>query len=165
MSTTIIPTKTGVRISIAMKVRKPRGKTQILLPDTHRPVEREQRKDYPEAIAVAVARGHLWCEMLESGRFSSLREMAAKFGIGEAYMARLVRMASLAPEIVRAILDGNEPAGFSLNALIPAVSEMWHDQRSKYGFGNPQSSPALNDTESLGEGAGSDWLPVTQLTD
>ncbi len=139
MSTAVTPTQTGVRISIPMKVRKPRGKTQILLPETHRPVEREQRKDYPEAIAVAVARGHLFCEMLESGRFSSLREMAAKFGIGEAYMARLVRMASLAPDIVADILDGNEPREFSLNMLIGVVPDDWEQQRGEYGFAGGSS--------------------------
>ncbi|MCL5103868.1 MAG: hypothetical protein M1133_07115 [Armatimonadetes bacterium] len=136
MNTTVTPTQTGVRVSIPMKVRKPRGKTVILLPDMPRYIQREPRRDYQEAVAVAVARGHLWCEMLQSGKFSSLREMAAKFGLCESYMARLVRTASLAPDIVAAILDGNEPAGFSLNALIGAVPELWQEQRDEYGFAN-----------------------------
>ncbi|MCL5105690.1 MAG: hypothetical protein M1133_16480 [Armatimonadetes bacterium] len=134
MNTTVTPTQTGVRVSIPMKVRKPRGKTVILLPDMPRYIQREPRRDYQEAVAVAVARGHLWCEMLESGKFSSLREMAAKFGLCESYMARLVRTASLAPDIVEAIFAGTEPTGFSISSLIMAMPDVWEEQRREHGF-------------------------------
>ena len=60
--------------------------------------------------------------------------MAAKFGLCESYMARLVRTASLAPDIVEAILDGNEPADFSITSLIMAVPENWEEQKKEYGF-------------------------------
>lgn len=134
MSTTVTPTPTGVRVNIPMKVRKPRGRTEIVLPDVPRPGNGGHYQDYQQSLAIAIARGHLWCEMLESGRFSSLREMAAKFGLCESYMARMVRLASLAPDIVEAVMDGNEPRGLSIVAFADAVPDNWEKQRDKYGF-------------------------------
>ena len=49
--------------------------------------------------------------MLESGEFSSISELAEKEGIAFTYMARLMRLSLLAPEIVDAIMDGLQPAG------------------------------------------------------
>jgi len=46
-----------------------------------------------------------------------------------------MRLTLLAPDIIEAILDGNEPSGFSLNSLAEAIPEIWRDQRERWGFG------------------------------
>jgi len=57
MNAVVTPTQTGVRVSLPMKVRNRRGRTEIPLPDLPRHVERESPLKYQEAIAIAVARG------------------------------------------------------------------------------------------------------------
>jgi hypothetical protein len=47
----------------------------------------------------------------------------------------MVRLTLLAPDIIEAILDGQEPSGLSVEAL--SVEELpgeWSDQRKKLGF-------------------------------
>jgi len=53
-------------------------------------------------LQLALARGHRWLAMLESGQVSSLREIAAKEGVGNSYVSRLMHLTVLAPDIVRA---------------------------------------------------------------
>ena len=50
-------------------------------------------------------------------------------------MVRILDLSLLAPEIIEAILDGNEPLGLSLAKLTRREPPMlWEDQRRGYGF-------------------------------
>ena len=45
------------------------------------------------------------------------------------YIARTIRLASLAPDIIEAILEGREPEGSSLRALRRDLPLGWEEQR------------------------------------
>jgi hypothetical protein len=49
--------------------------------------------------------------MLETGRYSTINELAAAEKINSSYVSRLLRLTLLAPDIVEAILDGRRPEG------------------------------------------------------
>jgi len=50
-------------------------------------------------------------------------------------VVRILDLSLLAPEIIEAILDGNEPLGLSLAKLTRREPPMlWEDQRRGYGF-------------------------------
>jgi hypothetical protein len=86
------------------------------------------------AFAIAIARAYCWLEMLESGKYGSIREMADALGVCTTYMLRLLRFTLLAPDIVEAILNGNEPDSFSQNKLVGAIPSDWSEQREEWGF-------------------------------
>jgi hypothetical protein len=48
-------------------------------------------------------------------------------------MMRLLGFTLLAPDIVEAIIDGNEPDGFSQNKLVGAIPADWEKQRKRWG--------------------------------
>ena len=50
----------------------------------------------------------------ESGEYASLEGLAAANGVDRTYVGRILRLTSLAPEIVERILDGNDRQGISL---------------------------------------------------
>ena len=50
-------------------------------------------------------------EQLQSGEFASLEDLAAANGVDRTYVGRVLRLTSLAPEIVERILEGDEPEG------------------------------------------------------
>lgn len=50
------------------------------------------------------------------------------------YVRRILRLASLAPDIVEAILRGTEPSGLSLERLAKALPVLWEEQRKALGF-------------------------------
>lgn len=65
----------------------------------------------------------------------SLDEVAAEHGHSRKHFSRLLRLATLAPDIVAAILDGRQPAQMSRTALLGAaeVTLGWSEQRVRFG--------------------------------
>ena len=47
---------------------------------------------------------------------------------------RILKLTTLAPDIIEAILNGEEPAGLSLAQLIRAFPMDWEQQRALFGF-------------------------------
>jgi hypothetical protein len=64
------------------------------------------------------ARAFRWCDMLESGEYATIREIAAAETINETYVGRVLRLTLLAPEIVEAILNGKQLPYVRLPALM-----------------------------------------------
>lgn len=62
-------------------------------------------------LVVALAKAFKWQKMMESGEVGSIKELARRNHINPSYIARILRLATLAPDIVEAILDGREPSG------------------------------------------------------
>jgi hypothetical protein len=50
------------------------------------------------------------------------------------YVTRILKLATLAPDIVEAIINGEEPDGLSLAKLIRSFPEEWSQQRTFFGF-------------------------------
>lgn len=91
--------------------------------------ENGQRND---ALVTAIAKAYRWQEQLESGEYAGLEELAAANGVDRTYVGRILRLTSLAPDIVEAILEGNEPEGISLRRLLRGFSPNWEEQRSRW---------------------------------
>jgi len=81
----------------------------------------------------ALARAHAWQALLDSGEVNSSGALATRFHVDHSYVARTLRLASLAPDIVEAILDGKKPNGLSLNRLMKGFHILWSEQRQAPG--------------------------------
>jgi hypothetical protein len=66
----------------------------------------------------ALARAFRWKEMLESGRFATVNELAKAENMNASYVAHVLRLTLLAPDIVEAILDGRQPRTMQLQPLL-----------------------------------------------
>lgn len=78
-------------------------------------------------------------DKLFSGQYDSVEDMAAQLGTSGTYVTSLVRLAYLNPDIVRAILDGRQPADLSMTRLMGALKDMprdWVAQRQCLDFGD-----------------------------
>lgn len=84
----------------------------------------------PTPLQLALARGHRWLAMLESGEAKSLKEIAAREGIDNSYVSRMVNLTTLAPDIVAAILDDTLPNHISLFDLTSGTPLLWEEQRA-----------------------------------
>jgi hypothetical protein len=69
------------------------------------------------APRLAHRRAHRWRELLEQGRYRSICALARELGVDNSYVACLLRLTLLAPDIIEVILDGTEPGGLSLEKL------------------------------------------------
>ncbi|MBB5691791.1 hypothetical protein GXW77_07390 [Roseomonas alkaliterrae] len=104
---------------------KPRGGRKAMV--TPGVLALEHRQDI--ALIKAVARAFRWRRMLESGRFATINELAAAEKINASYVSRVLRLTLLAPDIVEAILDGRQPEGMTLPALMEPFPAEWEGQR------------------------------------
>ena len=69
--------------------------------------------------------------MLENGTYCTIREIAAAEKIDETYIGRVLRLTLLAPDIVEAILNGQQPAGLQLDDLMKPGPIEWREQRAE----------------------------------
>ena len=84
-------------------------------------------------LQLALARGHRWLRMIETGEVSSLREIARRDGADHSYVAKHLNLTLLAPDIVAAILEDALPDGVRLSALLINPPVLWEDQRAALG--------------------------------
>jgi len=80
-------------------------------------------------LVKALARAFRWRRHMETGRYSTLNELAAAEKINSSYVSRLLRLTLLAPDIVEAILDGRQPVGMTLPGLMEKFPVEWEGQR------------------------------------
>jgi hypothetical protein len=81
------------------------------------------------ALIRAVARAHSWKEMLMSGKVTSVEALAKQVGQERRHVTRTLALAFLSPNITRAILNGDQPAGLRLTHLLNAeIPLLWSDQ-------------------------------------
>ncbi len=66
--------------------------------------------------------------MIESGQVATISELANRLDVDASYVARILKLTTLSPTIVEAILMGNEPDGLSLNILERSFPKDWKDQ-------------------------------------
>jgi len=88
----------------------------------------------PTPLQLALARGHRWLQMLETGEVSSLREIAQLEGLDNSYISRMVNLTTLAPDIVEAILDDCLPPNITLFDLAVDPPRLWSEQRDRVGI-------------------------------
>lgn len=125
----------AVVIDIPMNLRRRSGRKVIAPPSgADTPVVADP--DAPSPLTLALARAFRWQKMIESAQAESNSDLARKLKLDQSYVARTVRLASLAPDIVEAILNGQEPDGLGLNALRRELPLLWHKQREQLGLAN-----------------------------
>jgi hypothetical protein len=80
------------------------------------------------ALVKALARAYRYQKLLDEGRYASISEMATAEKIERGYLGTLLRLTLLAPEMVEAILNGRQPEGVTLPALLEGVPVGWGEQ-------------------------------------
>ena len=87
--------------------------------------------DANQALIEAIAKAHRWQEQIESGEYASIEDLAQALGVGRTYVGRMLRLTSLAPDIIEAILRGDEPNSMSLEKLRKNLPICWQEQRDR----------------------------------
>jgi hypothetical protein len=85
----------------------------------------------PTPLQLALARGHRWLAMPESGEAKSMKEIARREGVDDSYVSRMVNLTTLAPDIVAAILDEMLRPEVTLFELAAGTPVVWEEQWKK----------------------------------
>ena len=92
----------------------------------------EDASDANRTLIAAIAKGRRWQSQLESGEYPSIEDLAHAVGCDRTYIGRMLRLTSLAPDIIEAILRGDEPDGISLTKLRRDMPVRWDEQRQQW---------------------------------
>ncbi len=115
-------------VRIPISIRRRGGRRLVLAPDGTNVTTRPVCRHIDNAMVKAIARAFRWREMLENGTHATIAEIAATEKINESYVGRVLRLTLLAPNIVEAILEGQQPAEMTLAVLMRPFPIGWTEQ-------------------------------------
>ena len=126
MPVTVEPEKDAVVVRIPMAIKKRLGRKEVILPAG---LGEATAPKAQEPLVTALARAFCWQELLDAGKYGSIAELAEALGVDRRYVGRILNLATLAPDIVEAIVAGREPSGISLEQFGKGMPVGWDEQR------------------------------------
>lgn len=118
------PIPDTVTIHVPFSIVKRGGRKEIALP-----VGASAARRPDDALVKALVRAFRWRQMLESGDFATIAELAERERIAVSYVTRILRLTLLAPDIIEAILDGKQGPEVTLARLMGSLPMEWREQR------------------------------------
>lgn len=118
-----------VTLHVPFRVVQRGGRKEMQLPEG---VKQPRRTD--STLVKALARAFRWKQLLESGEFATIAELAVRERIAPSYMTRVLRLTLLAPDIVEAILDGRQGLDVTLSQGLEPFPLAWKHQVSHFSL-------------------------------
>ena len=119
----------NVLMSVGFCLKRQRGRTKIIVDGE---LVSEDGRDL--TILRAIARARRWQKLLDDGVFKTTSEIAEVLQTDQSYVARTIRLAYLAPRIVRLFLEDKAPPRLSLAKMMKAFPEDWNKQYIHFGI-------------------------------
>jgi hypothetical protein len=114
-----------IRVLIPLKVRKKNGRPKILPPADYRPSEDQAQDPH---ILRAIGRAWGWRRRMEAGEFSTVRDLAIAVNLAERHVSRQLRLAYLAPEVLKRLVFRREVSAVTVIQLSECAALPWADQ-------------------------------------
>ena len=84
-----------------------------------------------------LGKAYYWQKLLDTGKVVTVTELAGQLRLETGWVAEVLRLTRLAPDIVQAILEGRQPRHLNLHTLRGRQVEVpvdWREQRTLFGF-------------------------------
>ena len=120
----------SLTVTVPIRIKRRGFRKSVTLPDGGT-LDSRPWDTAPTPLQLALARGHRWLTMLESGEVRSMKEIARREGVDDSYVSRMVNLTTLAPDIVAAILDETLPPEVTLFDLAAGTPLLWEEQRAR----------------------------------
>jgi hypothetical protein len=120
-----------VTVRVPMSIHRRGGRKLVLALGGTTDVRVTPCQRIDNAMVKAIAGAFRWRKMLENGAYATIAEIAAAEKINETYVGRVLRLTLLAPDIVKAIVNGRQPVGFQLDLLLRRFPAGWREQRAE----------------------------------
>lgn len=132
-----------VTVRVPISIRKRGGRKLVLAPDGAEVTATVPRRT-DNAMVKAIARAFRWREMMENGTHATITEIADAEKINESYVARVLRLTLLAPDVVEAVLAGRQPPNMKLDDILQRFSIDWRAQLKEMHFPEKQFKSAAD---------------------
>jgi hypothetical protein len=114
-----------IQIFVPLNVRKKNGRPKSLPPDDYLPSEDQTQDPH---ILRAIGRAWAWRRRMGAGEFGTLQELAEAVGLAERHVSRQLRLAYLAPEVLKRLVFGREVTAVTLMQLTESAALPWVEQ-------------------------------------
>lgn len=78
-----------------------------------------------------------WQRLLDDGRYPTANDLARSLKLEPGWVAEVLRLTTLAPDIIESVLDGRQPRDLNLHTLRGRRDQLprdWGEQRKALGF-------------------------------
>jgi hypothetical protein len=125
-----------IRVFVPLKLRKKNGRPKILPPADYLPSEDNIQDPH---ILRAIGRAWAWRRRMEAGEFATIQELAEAVGLAERHVSRQLRLAYLAPEVLKRLVFGREVSAVTVMQLSDCAGLPWADQAGVVFAGRVQA--------------------------
>lgn len=116
-----------VQIFVPLKIRKRNGRPKIL-PPADIPLTDAPNQD--PHILRAIGQAWAWRRKLEDGEFATAKDLAAAIGKNERFVARQLKLAYLAPAVLRRLLVEREGPAITIREMTDVAALPWERQEA-----------------------------------
>jgi hypothetical protein len=114
-----------IQVFVPLKLRKKNGRPKILPPADYLPSEDQTQDPH---ILRAIGRAWAWRRRMEAGEFSTVRDLAIAMNLAERHVSRQLRLAYLAPEVLKRLVYGREVSAVTVMQLTESAALLWVEQ-------------------------------------
>jgi hypothetical protein len=127
----VSPDRRTVTLHVPFRFRRRGGRKLVIAPDGNTSWSPPPAR-IDDTIIKALGRARRWTQLLESGQFTTVAELATAEKINLSYLCRILRLTLLSPKIVEHILDGRQPADLLLKHLMRPFPVRWNTQEAAF---------------------------------
>ena len=113
------------QVFVPLKLRKKNGRPKIMLPADYLPSEDQAQDPH---ILRALGRAWAWRRRMEAGEFGTVRDLAIAVNLAERHVSRQLRLAYLAPEVLKRLVFGREVSAVTVMQLTESAALPWVEQ-------------------------------------
>jgi hypothetical protein len=114
-----------VQIFVPLKLRKKNGRPKIMPPADYLPSEDQTQAPH---VLRAIGRAWSWRRRMEAGEFGTVQDLASAVGVTDRFIGRHIRLAYLAPEILKRLVYKREIPAITLVELGECIELPWAEQ-------------------------------------
>lgn len=121
--------------TVPLSIVRKRRRTLMVPPPGASSVMSETQEDW--SMIRTLGKAFYWQKLLDQGRYGSIRELADALKLDLGWVAEVLRLTLLAPDIIERIVEGRQPRQLDLQALrgrLESVPRDWHAQRVLFGL-------------------------------
>lgn len=109
---------TGNRVTfVPLSIKRRQHRTMLIAPQADGESSSMGTTSFDLPLIRTLGKAYYWQKLLDSGEVPTIAALADRLGLHQGWVAEVLRMARLAPDIVQAILSGKQPRHLNLHAL------------------------------------------------
>ena len=120
---------------IPLKVRRKQNRKLLTPPSGTRANVMSGGLDIP--MIKTLGKAFYWQRLLDEGKYATTTDLARALKLETGWVAEVLRMANLAPDIVEAILEGTQPRHLNLHTIRgrqESLPREWEEQKKMFAF-------------------------------